>query len=348
MAEFERHAASASRPERLATVLSGSYGLIQSLAVLIALAVAITLINPAFLSWVNITNLMAQMAPMLIVAAGMTVVMIAGEFDISIGSAVALTAAICAVVTTQYGGLAGVALSMVVGPAIGIINGLIVTKGKIPSFIATLGTMMMARSLAFVVTKGKVISGLPDSFTGFGGARLAGIPVSFVLAVGVFIIGWVLLTRSPFGKKVYAVGANHQVARLSGISVDAVKIAAFVLVGLTASIAGNVLLARIGAIQADTARGLEFEVIAAVVIGGTSLTGGHGNILRTIVGVFVIVLIRNFMNLARIDLFWQDFATGLIIIIAVLLDVLQKRIGARLATGARRAATSVSPANQMK
>jgi len=307
--------------------LRQSYGLIQALAVLILLVVVISLFSPRFLTIINITNLMAQMGVNLIVAAGMTVVMISGEFDISVGSVVALTAAVSATLMQRYGIVPAVLVSLVIGPALGVFNGLVVTKGRIPSFITTLGTMMIARSLAFVTTGGKVVSNLPDSFKIIGQGQTFGIPNPFVIALVCYAIGWVLMTRTAFGKKVYAVGANRTVAMLSGIRADRVKIVCMMIVGVTASFAGNILLARIGAIQADTARGLEFEVIAAVVIGGTSLYGGQGNILRTIIGVVIIALIRNFLNLSRIDIFWQDFATGAIIVGAVLLDALQKRIG---------------------
>ncbi len=307
--------------------LRQSYGLIQALAVLILLVVVISLFSPRFLTIINITNLMAQMGVNLIVAAGMTVVMISGEFDISVGSVVALTAAVSATLMQRYGIVPAVLVSLVIGPALGVFNGLVVTKGRIPSFITTLGTMMIARSLAFVTTGGKVVSNLPDSFKIIGQGQTFGIPNPFVIALVCYAIGWVLMTRTAFGKKVYAVGANRTVAMLSGIRADRVKIVCMMIVGFTASFAGNILLARIGAIQADTARGLEFEVIAAVVIGGTSLYGGQGNILRTIIGVVIIALIRNFLNLSRIDIFWQDFATGAIIVGAVLLDALQKRIG---------------------
>ena len=307
--------------------LRQSYGLIQALAVLILLVVLISLFSPRFLTIINITNLMAQMGVNLIVAAGMTVVMISGEFDISVGSVVALTAAVSATLMQRYGIVPAVLVSLVIGPALGVFNGLLVTKGRIPSFITTLGTMMIARSLAFVTTGGKVVSNLPDSFKIIGQGQTFGIPNPFVIALVCYAIGWVLMTRTAFGKKVYAVGANRTVAMLSGIRADRVKIVCMMIVGFTASFAGNILLARIGAIQADTARGLEFEVIAAVVIGGTSLYGGQGNILRTIIGVVIIALIRNFLNLSRIDIFWQDFATGAIIVGAVLLDALQKRIG---------------------
>jgi ribose/xylose/arabinose/galactoside ABC-type transport system permease subunit len=314
-------------PSRWRGPLRQSYGLIQAFAVLILLVVVISLLSPRFLSTTNITNLMAQMSVNLIVAAGMTVVMIGGEFDISVGSVVALTAAVSAWMMKRYGIFPGVAVSLLVGPALGVVNGVIVTRGRIPSFIATLGTMMMARSLAFVTTSGRVIADLPDDFKAVGQGQTFGIPNPFLIALVAYALGWVLLTRTAFGKKVYAVGANRTVAMLSGIRADRVKILSLVIVGLASSFAGNLLLSRIGAIQADTARGLEFEVIAAVVIGGTSLYGGQGNILRTIIGVIIIALIRNFLNLSRIDIFWQDFATGAIIVLAVLLDALQKRFG---------------------
>ncbi|NKK96276.1 ABC transporter permease [Rhizobium leguminosarum bv. viciae] len=309
--------------------LRRSYGLIQSVAVLLVLVIIMSLISPRFMSVINIQNLMAQMSPALIVAAGMTIVMINGEFDISVGAVLALTAAVSASLMPQLGFVPAIFVSLFIGPLFGLIAGLIVTYGGIPSFITTLGTMMIARSLAFVVTGGQVISDLPPAFRVIGLARPLGIPLPFIIAMATIVFGWILLTQTAFGKKVYAIGANRLVAALSGISVKRTKIICLMLCGLAASFAGNILLARIGAIQADTARGLEFEVIAAVVIGGVSLGGGQGNIMRVIIGVVVIALIRNFMNLARIDIFWQDFATGSIIIAAVLLDALQKRIGSQ-------------------
>ncbi len=320
-------AAEPAAPSRWRGPLRQSYGLIQAFAVLILLVVVISFFSPRFLSTTNITNLMAQMSVNLVVAAGMTVVMIGGEFDISVGSVVALTGAVSGWIMTRYGVLPGVVLSLLIGPALGVVNGIIVTKGRIPSFIATLGTMMIARSLAFVTTGGRVIADLPESFKAIGQGKVFGIPAPFLIALAIYALGWGLMTRTAFGKKVYAVGSNRTVAMLSGIRADRVKLLCLVIVGFCSSFAGNLLLSRIGAIQADTARGLEFEVIAAVVIGGTSLYGGQGNILRTIIGVIIIALIRNFLNLSRIEIFWQDFATGAIIVAAVLLDVLQKRIG---------------------
>ena len=314
-------------PSRGRELLRQSYGLIQALAVLAALIVVMSILSPRFSSWINIANLMGQMAVPMIVAAGMTIVMISGEFDISVGSVVALAAATSATLMPEIGMIPAVLLSLLIGPAVGWLNGIVTTKGRIPSFIVTLGAMMMARSLAFVVTGGQVVSNIPDAFKAIGKGRLFNVPIPFLIALLCYALGWFVLTRMAFGKRVYAVGANKMVATLSGIHADRVKIHCMMIVGFAAAFAGNILLARIGAIQADTGRGLEFEVIAAVVIGGTSLYGGQGNILRTIIGVIIIALIRNFLNLSRIDIFWQDFATGAIIIGAVLLDALQKRVG---------------------
>jgi len=306
--------------------LRQSYGFLQSIAVLLLLVMVMSFVSPRFATLVNFQNLMAQMAPAMIVAAGMTICMLNGEFDISVGAVLALTASIAGTLMPQLGIFLTVVVALLVGPAFAVFAGFIVTRFGIPSFITTLGTMMIARSLAFVVTEGQVVSGLPDEFRVIGLARPLGIPLPFIIAICTILVGYVLLNNTSFGKKIYAIGSNRNVATLSGINVNRTKIACLVVCGLTASFAGLVLLARIGSIQADTARGLEFEVIAAVVIGGVSLAGGQGNILRVIIGVMVIALTRNFLNLARIDIFWQDFATGAIILAAVLLDALQKRV----------------------
>jgi ribose transport system permease protein len=203
----------------------------------------------------------------------------------------------------------------------------------------TLAGMMIVRSLTLLVTQGQPIGGIPDSFKAIGQGRnlvlpafgqdLA-IPDIFLVALLIYAAGWMLLQRTSFGRKIYAVGANPLVARLAGVRVERVKIICFMILGLCVSIASLLNLARVGAVSPTTGTGLEFEVIAAVVIGGTSLSGGQGSILRSIAGVVTIALIRNFLNLARVDIFWQDFATGAIILGAVLIDALRKRVaGAR-------------------
>ncbi|GIT85713.1 MULTISPECIES: ABC transporter permease [Roseobacter] len=326
--------------------------IIQLVLVVIVLSATIYSMNPRFLSAVNLSNLLGQMVTLLIVALGMTIVIINGEFDISVGSLVGLTGAVMGwfmvVMPAAYAMpfwaanpvllmVLGIAVALLVGPALAVLSGLLVTQFLIPSFIVTLGMLMIARSLTLVVTGGQPIAGIPDSLKAFGVSRPIEIPLPFseiglrlpsifLVAVLVYVVGWFVMNRMAFGRKVYSVGANPTVARLAGINTTKVKLKCFAIVGLCASIAGVLNVMRIGAVSPNSGQGLEFEVIAAVVIGGTSLTGGRGTVLGTVLGVIIIVLIRNFLNLARIDIFWQDFATGAIIMTAVILNALQRRI----------------------
>ncbi len=352
----------AEEPGRLLSTIRRSYSLIQALAVLVILVVIMQTVNARFLSPINVSNLLGQMTMMLIVAAGMTIVMISGEFDVSVGSVVGLSAAVGGWIMVRWMPVPtaddqvwwvitlGLIAPLLVGPLFGLFAGLVVTKARIPSFIVTLGTLMMARSLTLVVTRGQPIPDIPNILRSFGQGRLVHLPLPFNfsgmaksgsfadlfvwlqiqnivwVAVVVYAVGWFVLERTTFGKKVYAVGSNRTVAVLSGIRADRIKIMCMMIVGFTASLAGLVSLSRLGAVSPNTGEGLEFEVIAAVVIGGTSLYGGQGRILRTVIGVIIISLTRNFLNLARIEIFWQGFATGAIILTAVLLEALQRRI----------------------
>ena len=350
---------------RLLAGLKGSYSLIQALAVLAALIVVMQLANHRFLSPMNIGNLLGQMTVMLIVGAGMTIVMIAGEFDVSVGSVVGLSAAVAGWIMVRWMPVssaghqqwwliaAGLLAPLFVGPLFGLVAGLVVTKAGIPSFIVTLGTLMIGRSLTLVVTQGQPIPDMPQAITAFGENRwvklplpvnvsgfalsgsladlIAWLPIQNIVwvAAAVYAVGWFVLECTTFGKRVYAVGSNRTVAVLSGIRADRIKIYCLMIVGFTASLAGIVSVSRLGAVSPNTGEGLEFEVIAAVVIGGTSLYGGQGKILRTVIGVFIIALTRNFLNLAHIQIFWQGCATGTIILAAVLLEALQRRISER-------------------
>jgi ribose transport system permease protein len=350
---------------RLLGSLKRSYSLIQALGVLAILIVVMQIANDRFLSPANVGNLLGQMTVMLIVAAGMTIVMIAGEFDVSVGSVVGLSAAVAGWIMVRWIPAPGaddhpwwvIALGLTaplfVGPLLGLFVGFVVTKARIPSFIVTLGMLMVGRSLTLVVTQGQPIPDIPHVVRLFGQGRWVQLPlpINFAnwsssgaladlwlwfpiqnivwVAVLVYAAGWFVMERTTFGKRVYAVGANRTVSILSGIRADRVKIQCLMVVGFTASLAGIVSVSRLGAVSPNTGEGLEFEVIAAVVIGGTGLYGGQGKILRSIIGVIIIALTRNFLNLARIEIFWQGFATGTIILAAVLLEALQRRISER-------------------
>jgi ribose transport system permease protein len=355
----------AAASSRWLTSLRRSYSLIQALGVLAILIVAMQIANDRFLSPANVGNLLGQTTVMLIVAAGMTIVMIAGEFDVSVGSVVGLSAAVAGWIMVRWIPAPsadehpwwvialGLAAPLFVGPMLGAFVGFIVTKAKIPSFIVTLGMLMVGRSLTLVVTQGQPIPDIPHVIRLFGQGRWVQLPLpvgfsAFItsgspsdllvwfpiqnivwIAAVVYAVGWFAMERTTFGKRVYAVGANRTVAILSGIRADRLKIQCLMVVGFTASLAGVVSVSRLGAVSPNTGEGLEFEVIAAVVIGGTGLYGGQGKILRTIIGVIIIALTRNFLNLARIEIFWQGFATGTIILGAVLLEALQRRISDR-------------------
>jgi ribose transport system permease protein len=321
---------------------------IQTVLMLAALLAVMWFYSPRFFSAQNISNVMGQMVTMLIVAAGMTILMVSGELDISVGAMVGLAGSCAAWLMVTAPALwpdsvfnvpgiaifAGVIAALLIGPVFAGLMGVIVTTARLPSFIVTLAGMMIARSLTLLVTQGQPIGGIPDSFKLIGQNRSVVLPVSeqglaipdiFLIALLIYATGWLLLQRTAFGRKIYAVGANPLVARLAGVRVERVKIICFMIIGFCVSIASLLNLARVGAVSPTTGTGLEFEVIAAVVIGGTSLSGGQGSILRTIAGVVTIALIRNFLNLARVDIFWQDFATGAIILGAVLIDAVRKR-----------------------
>ena len=188
----------------------------------------------------------------------------------------------------------------------------------------------MTRSIAYVFTRGYSIGGLPRSFRNFFTSTFLGIPVVFILVAVFYAVAFVVLTKTIFGKQVYAVGSNRRAADLSGINSAMVKFRSFVILGFLVGVAGVILVSRLGAVQADTGRGFEFAVISAVIIGGCSLYGGEGNVLQSIIGVLIIGLIRNGLNLSHMDLYWQEFVTGSVIIIAVLLDTWRVRLRERM------------------
>jgi ribose/xylose/arabinose/galactoside ABC-type transport system permease subunit len=276
---------------------------------------------PRFLTLVNLTNLVRQLSITLVVAAGVTVVMIGGEIDISVGSIVTLSAIICGMGINRYGVGIGMLSGVAAGLTIGALNGLFVAVFKTPSFITTLSTMLIARSLSYVISRGQVISNFPQGFRGLSQSEFLGIPVLMIYVILVYLLtNWYML-RTRFGKYVYATGSNEISAGLCGIKTTGVKFTTFIISGLYSGFAGILLLSRIMAVQADTARNMELEVFASVIVGGTALYGGRGNVLMTIVGVFIIGMIRNAVNLSRIDMFWNDLLTGVIILVALLVAV---------------------------
>ncbi len=306
-------------------------GFIQSISLLAVLVLITSILSTRFFSYPNIINLIRQVSINLIISAGMTFVIISGEIDLSVGSLLILTSTVVAKLLVFMPVFPSVLLGLLIGPLFGYFHGIVISRGRVSSFIVTLGTLMIGRSLAFLITDGKVLHNIPKELTRIDHDTWLGLPIVTILVAVIYLLCHLVLRNSPYGKKIYSIGSDTRISRLVGIQVGNTKTTSFVICGFFASLSGIVILARIGAIQAYTGKGLELESIAAVVIGGTSLAGGEGSVIRTVIGVFIIGLIRNAMNLLHIDTFWQDFFTGAVIILAAAMDALRtrrmKRIG---------------------
>jgi len=257
-----------------------------------------------------------------VTAFAMTFIILSGEIDLSVGSVVSLISIIVAMTLRDTGSIIGaLAVGLGAGALIGVINGLVTVKGHVPSFITTLGIFSAARGISLAVTNSVAIPILNEDYLlVFQDARPLGIAVSVIYAVVLFAALHFVLTRTRFGTSIYAIGGNAMAARLSGIPVDRIKILVFVLAGTIIGFAAILQIARIGSASPEVARNLELDAIAAVVLGGTSLTGGRGSLVRTIFGVLLIGILNNGMNLLNIDSYFQFIIKGAIIILAVLID----------------------------
>ena len=300
------------------------------LLALVILGFVLTLLSDRFLTFTNLTNVGQQIAVIAIVALGSTFVIVSGGIDLSVGSIIALSSAAFAIVFAQLGLPLGVAIlaGLVVGVLAGLVNGLLITVGRLPPFIATLATLSAGRGLALVVTEGRPISGFPDEFRLITEGRLPfDIPLSLGIMALVFAVGAIVLRNTVFGRSTYAVGGNEEVARLSGIQVTSTKIGIYALAGLLAAAGGLVLTSRLNSAQPTAGQGLELDVIAAVVIGGASLSGGKGGAFGTLLGALIIGVLRNGLNLLNVSSFWQQVAVGAVIAAAVMTDTLRQRRG---------------------
>lgn len=299
---------------------------VQDLGALIALVllvVGISIVSPEFRTWGNFLSLLRQSSINGLIAFGMTCVILTDAIDLSVGSVLALSTALCAGMITS-GVPAGLAmiLALVLGTGFGIISGLLVTKGRLQPFIATLITMTVYRGLTMIFTGGKPISNLGDSFVlkliGKGNWYL--IPIPVILLIFIFIGFYVLLNKTIFGRAVYATGSNAKCAKLAGINIHKTKIAAYAISGFMAALSGLILLSRLGSAQPTLGTGYELDAIAAVALGGTSMSGGRGKIYGTFIGVLIIAVLNNGLNILGVSSYYQDVIKGLVILVAVLSD----------------------------
>lgn len=312
--------------------MSGSakaYGFVSrygSFGVLAALLLAMAVLSDSFFTVSNLVNVARQVSINMIIASGMTMVIITGGIDLSVGSLVALTSCVSMMMIDATGSsFIGVAAGIALGAAAGAANGALVAWAGIPPFIVTLAGLTVYRGVALIITGGTPIIRFEGGFRALGRGVIAGIPVPVALMAAVVAVVLVLLTWTSFGAHVYAVGGNEEASRLSGIRVARVKFAVYAIGGALTALAGAVLMGRLSSAQPNTGEGFELDAIAAVILGGTSLSGGRGSVLGTLVGALVIGVLNNGFNLMSVDAHFQLVAKGAIILLAVMLDRLLKR-----------------------
>ncbi|EID7715838.1 ribose ABC transporter permease [Vibrio cholerae] len=297
----------------------------KSLIALLFLVVIVSFLNPNFFTVDNLLNILRQTSVNAIIAVGMTLVILTAGIDLSVGSVLALCGAFAAtLVAMEVPVLVAVPTALLAGAALGAISGIIIAKGKVQAFIATLVTMTLLRGVTMVYTDGRPIStgftDTADTFAWFGTGYALGIPVPVWLMVVVFAGAWYLLNHTRFGRYVYAVGGNEAATRLSGINVDRVKIGVYAICGLLASLAGIIVTSRLSSAQPTAGMGYELDAIAAVVLGGTSLMGGKGRIMGTLIGALIIGFLNNALNLLDVSSYYQMIAKAVVILLAVLVD----------------------------
>jgi ribose/xylose/arabinose/galactoside ABC-type transport system permease subunit len=305
--------------------LSASGRRLGTLAGLFGLCVLLWALTPHFLTVSNLLNVLEQTSINAVIAAGMTFVIISGGIDLSVGSLVAVAGVVLAA-ALHAGAPIPIALaaSLAVGFGFGLLNGLAITWGRLPPFIATLGMMSIARGCALLFTEGRPVSGFDLSFRSIATARLAGIPAPVFVTIAVYLVAHFVLSETRFGRYVYSMGGNEEATRLSGVNVRLHKTLVYGVSGLASAVAAVLLTARLNSAQPIAGIMYELDAIAATVIGGTSLMGGEGGLGGTIIGALIMGVLRNGLNLLGVSSFVQQIVIGLVIVFAVLIDTVLK------------------------
>ncbi|HET7879565.1 MAG TPA: ABC transporter permease [Acetobacteraceae bacterium] len=293
---------------------------LRMLLVVIVVMTVLSLISPYFLTASNLYNVMDQSVVTGMVALGQTLVILIGGIDLSVGALAGVTGIVLGLACHAVGLFGGIAACLCAGAIAGLINGAIVTYGGVAAFVVTLGMMAIARSTAYVLSGASSISDLPAGLADISTGMLAGLPSDFICLLVAYAACWVFLTYAKGGRTLYAIGSNVEAARVAGLSIALWSVFAYVVSGVMSAIAAIFLASRVLSIDPIGGSGLELDAIAAVVIGGASLFGGRGSIIGTLLGVFIMVFIRNGLNLLNVSPYWQGTAIGAIIIAAVLVE----------------------------
>jgi ribose transport system permease protein len=299
---------------------------IGTFAGLVALCLVLWAATPHFLTVSNLLNVLEQTSINAIVAVGMTYVIISGGIDLSVGSVLAVSGIVLAL--ALEGGVpapAAIVLALATGTACGLGNGVLITFGRLPPFIATLGMMSVARGAALMLAEGRPISGFSEGFRALATARVLVVPAPVLLTAVVYLVAHFVLVRTVFGRATYAIGGNEEAARLSGVHVRFHKTAVYGVAGLTSAVAAILLTARLNSAQPTAGTMYELDAIAATVIGGTSLLGGEGTLVGALIGALIMGVLRNGLNLLNVSSFFQQVVIGAVIIGAVLIDMSLKR-----------------------
>lgn len=316
-------AQAASRPALARGWPLGSWvGRLGLVVALVGLGAVLAVLRPQFLTWANLITVARQISINGILAVGATYVLLTGGVDLSLGSVVALSGVVAASLAHpgQYPLVVPVAAGVLTGLGCGLVNGLVITLGRVAPFIVTLGMMTAARGLALVLSQGRPVSNLSNGFARLAGGDLAGVPYPVLILLGVAVLSGVFLRNIRLGRYLYAVGGNELAARACGLNVEAIKTFAYAVCGALAGLAGVVLASRITAGQPNAGLGYELDAIAAVVIGGTSLSGGVGGVTGTLLGALLMGVINNGLDLLNVSSYYQQIVKGVIIVGAVWLD----------------------------
>ena len=310
--------------------LSRSAKAVRQLSVLgflLLIVVVFAVLADGFLTFSNVRNIALQTSMIAIVAIGMSFVIFTAGIDLSVGSTMALSGALAAGVAVRFGmdTYLSIGVGLGVGLVVGALNGVLIVKGGIPPFVATLSMLAVARGLTLVYTEGRPIAGLDERFIYFGSGQILGIPLPVIIMIVVAVIAHIVTRYTPFGLHVYSTGGNEETTRLAGISPDRIKMAVYMISGFLAALGGILLTSRLWSAQPNAALGWELDAIAAPVLGGTSLFGGVGSIGGTVIGAFIIGVLSNGLNLMGVPSYHQQVIKGVVFILAVAVDLLLNR-----------------------